>query len=48
MYNYFKYFKSECDAREVAKTKASTIDTIIDNIINKKSKLEKEEENFIL
>ena len=46
MNKYFKYFKMECDNREAAKTKASTIESMIDNIINKKTKLEKEEEKF--
>ena len=46
MYKYFKYFKMECDNREAAKTKASTIESMIDNKINKKTKLEKEEEKF--
>lgn len=46
MNKYFKYFKMECDNREAVKTKASTIESMIDNIINKKTKLEKEEEKF--
>ena len=44
---YFKYFKDTCDLKSQEKTRASTMDEKINDILKiKKSNLEKFEENF--
>ena len=44
---YLNYFINECQKREEERTRASTtIDGQINAILNKKTKFEKEEDNF--